>query len=298
MTQSIIHKTLIFTEGIFNKIEGYWESRYNYRISGNIIVLAFLISLVIIQLNLWGALPAAVSSIIPKNHFAAIQLAFTLLLMVEIVSLVLTLPRSVSSSMLKQFEILSLILLRQAFKEFGEFPDPVDWTKMAKPVFHVMSDAGGALVLFLFIVLIARFQRHKRITKTAEEQFRFVKVKKFVAILLMFFLIAFGIFDLILYLRHDQPFDYFQTFYTVLIFSDILIVLVSLRYSYSYPVVFRNSGFALATVIIRLALSAPPYINALLGITAAIFVFVLVLIYNGLSFKDQDIKATNVSKEP
>ncbi len=298
MTQSIIHKTLIFSERVFNRIEGYWESRYNYRISGNIIVLAFLVSLTIIQLNLWGALPAAVSGIIPNNHFAAIQLAFTLLLMVEIVGLVLTLPRSVSSSMLKQFEILSLILLRQAFKEFGEFPDPVDWTKMTEPVFHVMSDAGGALVLFLFIMLIARFQRHKRITKTAEEQFRFVKVKKFVAILLMFFLVAFGIFDLILYIRHDQPFDYFQTFYTVLIFSDILIVLVSLRYSYSYPVVFRNSGFALATVIIRLALSAPPYINAVLGITAALFVFVLVLIYNALPHKGPGTEATNVSKEP
>ena len=38
--------------------------------------------------------------------------------------------------------------------------------------------------------------------------------------------------------------------------SIVLIVLISLRYSSTYNVVFRNSGYALATVFIRLALIA------------------------------------------
>jgi len=40
--------------------------------------------------------------------------------------------------------------------------------------------------------------------------------------------------------------DFSSVFYTVLVFSDVLLVLVSLRYSSGYPVLFRNSGFAVA----------------------------------------------------
>jgi hypothetical protein len=44
--------------------------------------------------------------------------------------------------------------------------------------------------------------------------------------------------------------------------------------------VFRNSAFTLATVFIRLALTAPPYINIALGMAASLFVFGLVYFYN------------------
>jgi hypothetical protein len=69
----------------------------------------------------------------------------------------------------------------------------------------------------------------------------------------------------------------------VLIFTDILVVLVSLRYSSEYRVVFRYSGFAAATVLIRLALTAPPYVNAALGFGAALFALGLTLAYNAFS---------------
>jgi hypothetical protein len=54
------------------------------------------------------------------------------------------------------------------------------------------------------------------------------------------------------------------------IVTDVLIMLISLGYSGSYPVVFRSFGFAVATVLIRLALMAPPYVNALLGLASAL----------------------------
>jgi hypothetical protein len=63
----------------------------------------------------------------------------------------------------------------------------------------------------------------------------------------------------------------------------VLLVLVALCYSSSYHVVFRNSGFAAATVIIRLALTAPRYVNVLLGLGAAVFAVGLSLAYNTFS---------------
>jgi hypothetical protein len=74
--------------------------------------------------------------------------------------------------------------------------------------------------------------------------------------------------------------DYFEIFYTLLIFADVLIVLVSMRYSIAYPIVFRYFGFAVATVLIRLALTAPRFVDAGLGITAALFAVALTWVYN------------------
>ncbi len=46
---------------------------------------------------------------------------------------------------------------------------------------------------------------------------------------------------------------------------------------------FRNSGFAVATVFVRLALTAPPVTNAVLGVPAVVFACGLTFAYNGFA---------------
>ncbi|MFN2352965.1 MAG: hypothetical protein ABR512_00385, partial [Desulfopila sp.] len=67
-------------------------------------------------------------------------------------------------------------------------------------------------------------------------------------------------------------------FYTLLILTDILVVLISQCFHPSFFTIFRNSGFALSTLLIRLALAAPPYYNVLLGVAAASFAILLAMI--------------------
>ncbi|SDA88909.1 hypothetical protein SAMN03080617_03124 [Algoriphagus alkaliphilus] len=55
------------------------------------------------------------------NIFFSIELAFNVLLIFEAMSLIFLFPDSVADSVGKQFEIISLILLRDAFKEFGHY---------------------------------------------------------------------------------------------------------------------------------------------------------------------------------
>jgi hypothetical protein len=74
-------------------------------------------------------------------------------------------------------------------------------------------------------------------------------------------------------------FTVFEEFYTMLVFSDILIVLISLRYSSNYIIAFRNSGFAVSTVLIRLALIAPVTMTAVLGVIAMLFNLGVLLAY-------------------
>lgn len=261
----------------FDAFQRGWESLVARRILGGALVVAFLGSVVVIELNRQGLLPAPFDRILTTNHFGALDLAFTFLLVIEVLGLVVALADSVANSVGKQFELLSLILLRKAFLEFAEFGEPIVWEEVSTAVLHMSAYAGAALLIFVVLGFYYRVQVHQRITADEEEQVSFVAAKKLVAMLLLASFLVLGVIDATRYLWEGATFDLFAAFYLVLIFSDVLIVLISLAYSSAYRVVFRNSGFAAATVLMRLALTAPPYVSGLLGVGSALFAL-------GLSF--------------
>ena len=110
--------------------------------------------------------------------------------------------------------------------------------------------------------------------------FRFVAAKKMVALVILAIFIIMSVQNGLLALRGIPPYHFFLNFYTVLIFSDIMLVLIAQRFLPEFRAVFRNSGFALATLLIRLALTSPPYYNVAIGIGAAVFACLLTLTYN------------------
>ncbi len=282
----MLRKLLLKIAGFYNPIEKYWEGSKNQRIIGNFIVFSFLISLGLIHLNIIGWLPEIITPYIALKHYSAIEVAFVLLLIVEVISLVFSLPKSLARSVQKQFEIISLILLRNAFKEFSNFSEPIDWTSSYDTMFHILSDSISAMLIFLGIFLIRRIRTHNKITCNAESESDFMNIKKAVSVMLMFTFIFLAFQDSYLFFTHSDTFNFFPAFYNVLIYTDILMILVSLRYSYRFRVLFRNSGFALATVLLRLSLSAPVYFNAIIAVFSVIFVYVITLIYQQMRKRD------------
>jgi len=279
---------------IFDKFELVWKSDRYTKWTGNIIVLSFLISLLLIHLKIYGYLPEFLHTIIPNNHFGAIEVAFLLLLFFEIQSLVLVLPKSFAGSLLKQFEILSLILLRQAFKEFKYLEEPLDWLNISDNIFHMMADAVGALLTFGGILILKKIQKHRAFTENKADVNRFVSIKKALSLVLSFIFIFLTFDSVLWFFGLKETTNFFTEFYTVLIFSDIFVVLVSLRYSLSYIVLFRNSGFAFITVIIRMALSSPVYVNAILGVVSIIFAIILTYIYSNYSMEKPKTPVTKL----
>ncbi|MCB9504138.1 MAG: hypothetical protein H6696_19620 [Deferribacteres bacterium] len=269
---------------IFDRLEALSEGQKTWRIVASGLVLIFLATLGVIELNRHGLLPGSITSWIPQNHFYAVHLAFTLLLLIEIIGLVFALSHSVSDSVGKQFEIFSLILLRNAFKQFVYFDEPIQWLQISEPIYHILSDAAGAILIFFGLGLYYRLQKHNPITSDAQEQGQFIAAKKLLALLLLVVFAATGIYYNIHYILTGQEFNFFGTFYTILIFADILLVLISIRYCTTYQVVFRNSGFAVITVVIRLALVAPPYYSIALGICAMLFALGLTMSYNSFTY--------------
>lgn len=276
VTNAIFRKTDRWFQWALNS----WESRVRIRFIGTLLIVVYLASLIVIEAGARGFLPSRLAVFIPTNHYYAISTAFTFLLFIEMIDLVFGLARSFSDSIGKQFQIFALILLRHSFKEFAALPEPLSWPVSPDPVLHIISTSMGALIIFAVLLLYYKILRHQPITDDQFEARGFISAKKVIAIILLAVFIIMGIdFCFVLVYTHHNI-HFFDTFYTILVFCDILIVLLSLRYSSRFEVVFRNSGFALATVVLRLALSAPPHLSALLGIGAVLYVVGLTWVYN------------------
>ena len=272
-----------YSNWVFNLFEEWWEGPQARRWVAYVLIGGFLAALFLIELSRQGWLPPSLEDSVSTNHFVAIDVAFTLFLIVELIGLVVGLATSVADTAGKQFEVFSLILLRRSFKELVEFEqEPIEWTFDVgrEAVQFVVVDATGALLIFLTLGAFYTLQRHQAITHTAAEQRHFVAQKKVVANILLLVLMGLGVYAVVSPLVAGETVPFFNTFYTVLIFSDVLIVLISLRYSATYHVVFRNSGFAAATVMIRLALAGPRYLGTALGVVAALFNLAVAATYN------------------
>lgn len=265
---------------LFDRTHYYWSSHYSRNMASVILVVAYLLGLVLIELGRRNLLPGILTDLVPYSHYAAISMGFSVLLYIEVIELVFGLASSVSKSVGKQFEIFSLILLRQSFKDFSEVPEPLKWPASPDTVLHILSSAVGALLIFAILVFYYRMLYHSPITSDETETINFISAKKTISLLLLLIFALLGIYHVLAIFKQAETHDFFATFYTILAFCDILIVLFSMRYSHYYPIVFRNSGFALATVILRLGLAAPDYYNAALGVGSALYILSLNAVYN------------------
>lgn len=264
---------------LFDPLHHQWEhERLARKISVGLVVF-FLVGLFCIELRRLGLLPDSIAAVIPQSHFSAIEMAFTVVLILEVISLIFTLPCSFSRSVGKQFELLALILLRNAFKELSDFPEPISFAGNEEAILRILSDGFGALIIFALLGIYYLIQKKKQDeAMSAVDLFGFVAAKKGLALLLLAAFIIMGIRSAWLTLHGIEHADFLHDFYTLLILADVLVVLISQCFQPGFYAVFRNSGFALATVIIRIALAAPPYFNVLLGIAAALFAIFLTIV--------------------
>ncbi len=262
---------------IFDFLENRWESLRTVVWVSNGLVLAFLCMILLVVLEKFGFI---------HTHFtyhSIISVPFTILLLFEIVGLVFILPQSVANALGKQIEILSLILLRSSFKEFGEIEVPFVWEESIEQILKMLSDGCGALVVFFLLAYYYRIQKHKPVTTSQEEQIRFVNYRKIIALGLLLVFISIGVIDLYYWYKLEVFNQSFNTFYTIMIYADILVVLIAVRHTTRFQDIFRYSAFIFITIIIRLSLVVPVYFNVLLGITASLVAIGVTLCYNYLN---------------
>ena len=75
---------------------------------------------------------------------------------------------------------------------------------------------------------------------------------------------------------------FFNQFFTLLILADVVILLISFRYTEEYSKLIRNTGFIIATILIRLSFSADGYLSMVLILTGVSFAYLILQIYNAM----------------
>ncbi|WP_103070371.1 hypothetical protein [Aquimarina sediminis] len=265
---------------LFDKQVLFWESPKIIQRISSFLVFSFIICGICSSLVYYKLISIGDFNNVFKHPFFAIEVAFTILLILELLSLIFVLPKSVSRSLSKQLELLSLIFLRDAFKEFSHLDNFLMWSESKDTIQSMLVYSFGALAIFTIMGFTQRLNSQIRLSETFVNQTQFVRIKKLLALFLLISFFLIGCRDFVVLIQTGKYLHSFDTFYTVLIFTDIIIVLVALRYTINYYRVFRYTAFVLATILIRISLTLETYYNVFLGVTTAIFVLLLAIIYN------------------
>ena len=276
----MLARFLSYINSIYEKIKLFWESKINLYFISVFLVLTFIFSTLLSVLVINDYLHLGGFNENFRNPFFSIEIVFTLLLIIELFGLIFVLARSVANSVGKQFELLSLIFLRDGFKEFSHFGTNLEWSLIKDSFTNMMIYGFGAVIIFAVIGLNKSLQKHIKLTTTEEEQVQFIRLKKMLALMLLVAFLIVGFLDLKVLIETGSYLHSFHTFYTVLIFSDILIVLIALRFTFNYYKIFRYSAFVLATILIRVSLSVEPVYDVIIGVTASLFILALTITYN------------------
>jgi hypothetical protein len=69
----------------------------------------------------------------------------------------------------------------------------------------------------------------------------------------------------------DVDLFFFPRFFEFMIFTDVFLLIVSLAYYDRYEYVFRNAGFVISTVLLRVSLSTPKPYDVVLALIAMLY---------------------------
>ena len=272
----------LFSEGNLKKFEKF------ILISAT---LGFIIHLLLILLNNNGYVDLSFfQDKLFVNPISAIYTPFSFILIYEAFLLIYFLPRSFTTSIAKQFEIMSLILIRKIFKDIPNVNLDDNWIQNESNL-QLIYDLVGVLIVFFLIYLFKKLKEHLPKLPVHQNLDRFISYKKLISLFLvptLSLLCVFSFLDWYNYVFLDigtsSNIDYlfFESFFTILILVDVFILLVSFQYTERYSQLIRNTGFIISTILLRLSFSAVGLTSLLLLVSGIVFGLIILLIYNNM----------------
>ena len=259
---------------LFDRLEGSPRKDLFDRCVVGLAAVGFLAHLLVVgMVNLLPDLPQTILEGLDRSLLHAVYTPFSIILFHEVILLVFALADSHTGEVAKQYQIVSLIVVSRVFKDIGSFESFEHWLTETEAVKAVLLYIGGAVLMF---VLVTGFMLLRRVIPKVPIQRNlagFIELKKAVAILLLIVLSGLALLNLAVWLRllpasllgltqtpENVDLFFFPLFFEFMIFTDVFILIVSLAYYDRYEYVFRNAGFVISTVLLRVSLSTPkPY---------------------------------------
>jgi hypothetical protein len=302
-------------EKLYQKLLSKKTKERSERVILWIALVSFLIHLLIIGLIYFNIITINNPSNLLKNPIAAIYTPFSFILVYEVYLLIYYLPKSTSTYISKQYEIIALIIIRRLFKDLSDLSLSSNWFNNKNDL-QFTYDLLASVLLF-YLIYLFHIQRTKvyrtidSINKHYSSISKFINAKKWIATALVPLLLVIAIYSFLNWsISIFQPLEtntisfkninniFFEQFFNILIIADVILLLFSFFHTDEFHKVIRNSGFLISTILIRISFSVSGIINTILIVSAILFGLLMLFIHN--KFEKQlaeEIEASNEIEE-
>ena len=250
-------------------------------------VIGFIAHLVLIYLNKSYDLEFLIGvENLLTNPISALYTPFSFILLYEVFLLVYYLPRSFTTSIAKEYEIISLIMIRKIFEDIPNLN--TDSGIFNQGSLYLLYNLLGILFIYYLIFLFKKIRKKIPKRRLETDISRFIAYKKSMSIALVPILIILCIYNLYDWLHsalinqnitENLSSVFFVDFFTILILVDVFILLISFGYTDRYAQIIRNTGFIISTILLRLSFSVSDLSSVILLISGVIFGLVILKIY-------------------
>lgn len=273
----------------------------------NIAIVSFFIHLTVIYLLKFDLIDLPSNPEFLNNPISAIYTPFSFILIYEVYLLVYYLPKSFTNYIIKQYEIITLIIIRKLFKDLSSLQLSSNWFEIKEDL-QFTYDLVGSLLLFYLIFLFQKQGKQKFEQKIDLKPIlkRFIRKKRLIAIILVPLFSGMALYTLIdwfntanLSSNKFPKFDsinnlFFDQIFTVLILVDVVLLLITFFYTDQFHKIIRNSGFIISTILIRISFGVSGIVNTILILVAVLFGLAIITIHNRY---EKDNLCNNVIKK-
>lgn len=262
-----------------------------------IALASFIIHLLVIGLLHFNIISIIEPSNLLKNPIAAIYTPFSFILVYEVYLLIYYLPKSTTTYISKQYEIIALIIIRRLFKDLSDLSLTSNWFNVKNDL-QFTYDLIASVLLFYLIYLfqnqrIKVYRLEDKSSQYTASISKFINAKKRIATALVPILLVIAIYSFLSWslsvfqISETNKLSFkninnifFEQFFNILIIADVILLIFSFFHTDEFHKVIRNSGFIISTILIRLSFSVTGITNTVLIISAVLFGLLMLVIHN------------------
>ena len=126
----------------------------------NVALVSFFIHLAFIYLSKLNIINFDSNSELLNNPISAIYTPFSFILIYEVYLLIYYLPKSFTTYITKQYQIITLIIIRKLFKDLSSLELTSNWFEI-KGDLQFTYDLIASLLLFIFNLFISKARKTK-----------------------------------------------------------------------------------------------------------------------------------------
>ena len=279
---------------MLNKIDSIFDTVFSEKSQKSfekyILILAtcgFIFHLILIYLNKYRYIAFDFNNTLLLDPISALYTPFSFILVYEAYLLIYYLPNSFTVTVVKEYEIISLILIRKIFKDFPLVNLDVPFFSDENNV-QLLYDLSGILVVFFLIFLFKTTAGKPKTLKPDARLNKFISQKKLISLVLVPTLLALAFWSFYSWFdsavlgngqSQDINYLFFVDFFTILILVDVFILLISFRYTERYSQLIRNTGFIISTILLRLSFAATGLVSVVLIASGVLFGLIILAIF-------------------